>query len=79
MYSENYMNWIAEEKERCEKLKIPFVPLTSTQHRFAEWCFQNHRRLQSFGNLERVFEGCSKFVKHSPKFKIPLMDGTTNY
>lgn len=69
MISENYLNWIEEEKSRCEKMKTPFVPLTSTQHRFAEWCFDNHRRLQDFGNLERVFEGVSRFVKNSKKFK----------
>lgn len=71
MYSKNYLNWVKEEKERCDKMKVEFTSLTSGQHKFAEWCFDNYKQLQRFGDMERVFGGVSKFIKHSDKFIPP--------
>jgi len=68
-YSNNYLNWVASEKERCAKMNKEFKPLTLGQYKFAEWCLINPDEVGKLGDMTRIFDSVSHFIKHNSGFE----------
>jgi len=56
VYLEQYLEWV-------QQANIP--PITSLQHRFAEWLLQpeNLNVISQLGELDKVFNSVRKYIK----------------
>lgn len=57
-FSEEYLEWIKEESKKDD-----FKPLTSSQHLFAEWCFENKNMIGQLGNMGTIFQSITNYLK----------------
>jgi len=54
MYSKNYNNWVRQAN-------LP--PLTSKQHKFAEFLFDHYKMVGQIGDMSTIFESVRKYIK----------------
>lgn len=55
MHSEKYLEWV----KQCG-----LGPLTSQQHKFAEFLFEHDKEIAKVGGMEVIFESIRKYLKH---------------
>ena len=54
MYTKNYNNWVKQAS---------LDPLTSKQHKFAEFLLENHKMIGQVGDMSTIFESVRKYIK----------------
>lgn len=54
MYTELYNEWVKQAN---------LSPLTSKQHKFAEFLLEHHKMIGLIGDMESVFTSVRKFIK----------------
>jgi len=73
--SNEEINWeslINSERERCDKMKVEFKPFTSSQRKFALWLFNSSQDVSRIGDMARVFEVVTRFIKYNPSYNKQL-------